>query len=243
MTLAAFTADLVARGIDIVVPCDVRWYNAHVAEHALPLRPLPNFDRPDALCLLVGNSSALWPKFLSWLGAQPDPASVEDPLDTYTSNSIGAAVSRLTRGGEVRHDIFWVYDARSERLVSMQRVATTAGVCYHDSETQLAIHPKFGSWLGFRACVVVDAPSSFGALPPAPLGCLLTEEKAAGRAAMAAALRASDEANLCTQLHGAKGMERDVRLAWPRSATSSASAASRYSDDQIPTITRRTRRC
>ena len=31
---------------------------------------------------------------------------------------------------------------------------------------------------------------------------------------MAAALRASDEANLCTQLHGAKGMERDVRMAW-----------------------------
>ena len=26
--------------------------------------------------------------------------------------------------------------------------------------------------------------------------------------------RASDEADLCTQLHGAKGMERDVRLAW-----------------------------
>ena len=43
MDVAAFTADLVARGIDIVVPCDVRWYNAHVAEHALPLRPLPNF--------------------------------------------------------------------------------------------------------------------------------------------------------------------------------------------------------
>ena len=39
-------------------------------------------------------------------------------------------------------------------------------------------------------------------------------EKSAARRAMAAALRASDEANLCTQLHGEKGMERDVRLAW-----------------------------
>ena len=235
MDVAAFTADLVARGIDIVVPCDVRWYNAHIAEHVLPLRPLPNFDRPDALCLLVGNSSALWPKFLSWLGAQPDPSSVEDPLDTYTSESIAAAVSRLTRGGEVRHDIFWVYDARPERLVSMQRVATTAGVCYHDGETQLAIHPKFGSWLGFRACVVVDAPSTFGASPPAPLGCLLSEEeKAAGRAAMAAALRASDEANLCTQLHGAKGMERDVRLAWAALRdVVGIGREHRYSDDQI----------
>ena len=33
---------------------------------------------------------------------------------------------------------------------------------------------------------------------------------------MAAALRASDEANLCTQLHGEKGMETDVRLAWAK---------------------------
>ena len=117
----------------------------------------------------------------------------------------------------------------------MQRVATTAGVCYHDGETQLAIHPKFGSWLGFRACVVVDAPSGLGASPPAPLGCLLTEEeKAAGRAAMAAALRASDEANLCTQLHGAKGMERDVRLAWAALRdVVGIGREHRYSDDQI----------
>ena len=45
MDVAAFTAELASRGIDIVVPCDVRWYNAHVAEHALPLRPLPCLKR------------------------------------------------------------------------------------------------------------------------------------------------------------------------------------------------------
>ena len=76
----------------------------------------------------------------------------------------------------MRHDIFWVYDARSERLVSMQRVATTAGVCYHDGETQLAIHPKFGSWLGFRACVVVDAPSGLGASQAGALAALADQD-------------------------------------------------------------------
>ena len=89
-----------------------------------------------------------------------------------------------------------------------------------------------------------DASTSFAvevkrvygdASPPAPLGCLLSEdEKAAGRAAMAAALRASDEANLCTQLHGAKGMERDVRLAWAALRdVVGIGREHRYSDDQI----------
>ena len=51
---------------------------------------------------------------------------------------------------------------------------------------------------------------------------------------MAAALRASDEANLCTQLHGAKGMERDVRLAWAALRdVGGIGREHRYSDDQI----------
>ena len=66
--------------------------------------------------------------------------------------------------------------------------------------------------------LILDAAPSVCGLPskaPEPVPCLMTsDEKEAARAAMAAALRASDEANLCTQLHGANGMKTDVRLAW-----------------------------
>jgi len=111
------------------------------------------------------------------------------------------------------YQISWSWD-KGDRLVSMQRVAVASALCYHDSETQLAIHPVFGAWVAFRAVLVLDAPAP-ATDAPAKLSCLLTDaEKAAAREAMAAALRASDESNLCTQLHGAKGMERDVRLAW-----------------------------
>ena len=210
--LERFADTLALAGIDITQPFDVRWYNAHAIEHSLPLSPLPTFERPPSdgtLAVLLGNSTALWPAFLRWLAAQPDPESVTDPLDTYTASVISAAVADLTGGA--RHDIFWVTD--SSRLVSMQRVALVSGLCYHDAETQLSIHPAFGAWVAFRAVVVLDAPAArFGDSPPPLVRCLLTDaDKASARDAMAAALRASDEANLCTQLHGARLHTRKPR--------------------------------
>ena len=216
-----FARQLAQQGIDIVHALDARWYNAHLEEHGLQphLKPLPDFGRRDgALAFLLANSRALWPCFLDWLKAQPEPEHIADPLDRYTESVIRGAVAKLTttqgdEGSAPAHDIFWSWE-KGDRLVSMQRVAVASALCYHDGETQLAIHPTYGAWVAFRAVVVINArpPSA-----PAPdkLACLLTDkEKAAAREAMAAALRASDEANLCTQLHGAKGMEKDVRLAW-----------------------------
>jgi len=172
-------------------------------------------DQQDGtLALLIGNSRALWAPFLAWIRAQPDP-TMPDPLDTFISSVINLAVEKLTsvHGTRVVHDIFWPWE-KAGRMVSMQRAAVASAMCYHDTESQLAIHPKYGAWVAFRAVVVIDAPPPC-TLAPRQLACLLSpEEKAAAREAMAAALCASDEANLCTQLHGAKGMERDVRLAW-----------------------------
>ena len=209
-------ATLSASGIDITHALDVRWYNAYIAEEKLPLKPLPTFGRKDgALAVLIGNSKALWPEFLKWLGEHDDPSAVAEPLDTFTTAAIKEAIA--TFKGHKRGEVYWTSESGS-RLVSMQRVAVCSALCYHDSETQLAIHPTFGAWCAFRAVLVLDAaPSAHGVSAAAPprLDCLLTDaDKQAARAAMAEALEASDEANLCTQLHGAKGMERDVRLAW-----------------------------
>lgn len=116
----------------------------------------------------------------------------------------------------------------------MQRAAVAGALCYHDSETQLAIHPLFGAWVAFRAVVVLDAPGLEGP-PPDRVRCLLTDaEKEKAREAMADALRASDQANLCTQLHGEKGMETDVRLAWARLRDCvGVGKMARYSEEQL----------
>lgn len=231
-----FRSMLALDGFDVVHQADVHWYNAHIKEHSLPLNPLPTFERSEgALCFLVGNSVALWPTFLTWLGRRKKPEDVADPLDEYATLCISDAIWELTREGDISWDTFYVAGEVPERLVSMQRVALTAGLCYHDSETQLAIHPTFGAWVAFRAVVVLDAPSGLGATPPPRVDCLLgDEEKAAAREAMAAALRASNQANLCTQLHGEKGMEIDVRLAWAKLRDCvRVGREHRYSEEQL----------
>ena len=232
--LAAFRASLAASGIDVVQPFDVRWYNEYIVSEGLPLKPLTTFGRKSgAVGVLVGNSKALWPAFLAWLAAQPRPGDVAEPLDTY----VDAALLQALACVDGKHDTVWPWEG-GDRLCSMQRVAVCSALCYHDGETQLAIHPTFGSWIAFRAVVVFDAAPTALKLPtkaPQRVGCLLSEEeKVAAREAMAAALRASDEANLCTQLHGEKGMETDVRLAWAKLRDCvGVGREHRYSDEQL----------
>ena len=90
---------LAAHGLDITHPFDVRWYNDVIKEQQLPLVPLPSFGREDgqALGILVGNSAALWPPFLRWLGAQPYPDSILDPLDTFTRTIIDQELDVLVQ--------------------------------------------------------------------------------------------------------------------------------------------------
>ena len=209
--LPAFAADLARSGLDLVQPFNFEWYNEYVREEGLQLSPLPTFGRPSTFGVMLGNSRALWPAFLRWLSEQPDPQGISDPLDKFLASNINSAVDKFC--GATAHEVFWPWES-GERLVSMQRVATSSGMCYHDAETMLSIHPKYGAWCAFRAVIVIDLPGT-SAPPPKRVGCLLNEaEKVKAREAMAAALRASDEVNLCTQLHGEKGMETDVRLAW-----------------------------
>ena len=235
--LKAFGDKLAKSGFDVIQPFDVRWYNNYVKAEGLPLKPLPTFGlKSGAVGILIGNSRAIWPAFLSWLGQQQDPLNMSDPLDTFIATIIKPAVATLA-GKDVKYDVIWPWEGGS-RLCSMQRVAICSALCYHDSETQLAIHPRFGSWVAFRAVVVLHAePSAHGlaGTAPKPLSCLMSEaEKSAARAAMQAALRASDEANLCTQLHGAKGMERDVRLAWAALRDCvRVGSQHRYTDEQL----------
>ena len=104
------------------------------------LAPLPDFGRSgDALTLLIGNSKAMWPLFLGWLRDHPAP-ELADPVDTFTSQVIGRAVSEFA--GDTRYDIFWASDMSPERLVDMNRASLVCGSCYFSDEMYLSIHPK-----------------------------------------------------------------------------------------------------
>ena len=83
------------------------------------------------------------------------------------------------------------------RLVDMNRAARVSGLCYFSDEMFLSVHPTFGSWVAFRAVVVLDLPATHLHGPPAHLPPLLSDaETEAARAAFAAALQASSEVEL-----------------------------------------------
>jgi hypothetical protein len=139
-------------GFDVFSCLRASWYNDyirslglatdedHVGGKAFSLAPLPDFGRSgDALTLLIGNSKAMWPLFLRWLRDHPAP-ELADPVDTFTSQVIGRAVSEFA--GDTRYDIFWASDMSPERLVDMNRASLVSGSCYFSDEMYLSIHPK-----------------------------------------------------------------------------------------------------
>lgn len=250
--------DLLAGGFDVFVPMRVSWYNDYLQmlglatdstsyleksgeshasgeENAFKLAPLPDYGRQgNALAFFIGNSKALWPKFLRWLKDQPSAAAMKDPVDTYTSKIINDAMKRFAIAGdnendknkEVKkedttstatkeYDAFWASDMSPERLVDMNRVALVTQTCYFSDKLFLSIHPTFGSWVAFRAVVVFDASAShLGPVAPSFLESspLLSDEEAeSARIALAEALSASSEEEFTVD-----GMSLELAQKWAK---------------------------
>ena len=217
---AALAQELEDAGFDVLAPLRVSWYNELLRklglatdstdyltsageEHAsgapaFKLAPLPDYGRDgNALAFLVGNSRAMWPRFLEWLSARPD-ASIAHPVDAYTAEVIGGAAARFAASAGARaHQVFWAYEMAPERLVDMNRAAMVAGVTHFSDEMFLSVHPTYGAWVAFRAVVVLDLPATHLHAPPPPQPVLLTDAEAdAAKAAFADALKASSEVEL-----------------------------------------------
>ena len=147
----------------------------------------------------------MWPLFLNWIEKRrkledEDSIVKNDPLDTYAKESIGKVVEETaarhfvvgdhneTTPGASSYDIFWSFDTRRDRLISMQRIAAVSGLCYLDEASNMAIHPLFGPWLSFRAVILFhsgdmitnDGDDDLSALSaPDPIPNLLTQEEEA----------------------------------------------------------------
>eukprot|EP00588_Corethron_pennatum_P010331 CAMPEP_0194280472 /NCGR_PEP_ID=MMETSP0169-20130528/17465_1 /TAXON_ID=218684 /ORGANISM="Corethron pennatum, Strain L29A3" /LENGTH=281 /DNA_ID=CAMNT_0039025201 /DNA_START=37 /DNA_END=882 /DNA_ORIENTATION=- len=230
---ASLAEELRAGGFDVFAPMRVSWYNDYLRKLGLAtdstsylektgethasgennpfkLVPMPDYGRQgNAMAFFVGNSKAMWPCFLQWLRDQPDPTSIENPVDTYAAETIGRAMKKFAGGTE--HDVFWAADTTPERLVDMNRAAAVASVTYFSEELFLSVHPNFGSWVAFRAVAVFDAPAS-PPLDPEPrfLPTLLRGDEAErAKELFADAMRASSEADLSLD-----GMALEVAHKW-----------------------------
>lgn len=206
------TADhLRPRGLDLVAPGRVDRYNAVVP----PEYRLPDLGRPDALVVVIGNSRALWPRFIAWLAAEPQRLERADPLDTMVEAAVREAGAAL----ECRWKARFAHEPPPHR-VAIQRLAESAGLA-RIAPTQLCVHPEHGPWISLRAALVVDvAGPSETATPPEACGPC----PAACREALTEAL--------------ARSREEGPRRAWPawtrvREACTAGGAGARFSDAQI----------
>ncbi len=117
--------------------------------------------RPDALGLVIANTSALWPHFTSAVRADPLLAAAADPLDRYVTERVGSAVRRATS----RPALLFFAHVTAPAAFPIQRLAAQVGLASL-SPSHLAIHPQHGPWFALRAVVIVDVEGP--APPPHP---------------------------------------------------------------------------
>src|SRR5215468_6649115 len=125
-------AALAAAGFDIAHRFDVAAIAGEPGLEALAGSPLG---------ILIGNTRALWPKFLAALGSL-DP---DNPLDDYTARTIEAALPPGAR-------CFYAHRRYAGAFLPFQRLAVAVGLGSL-SPTQLVIHPTYGPWFALRAVV------------------------------------------------------------------------------------------
>jgi methylmalonic aciduria homocystinuria type C protein len=147
--------------------------------------PLPTFGRARTLAVVIGNTRALWPRFIAAFAADPALANDPDPLDRYTERSL-APLAPAPAAIYFAHRRY-VAPGGADGWVPIQRLAERAGLAVV-APSGLAVHPIFGPWIALRALVVLDAaPPPPAAAPPVRKPCDCEHGCAPARAVLARA--------------------------------------------------------
>ena len=149
-------AALAAAGLDIVHRFDARAVAAELAVPQLATHPVG---------VLVGNTRAMWPKFLA---ARPP---VADPLEAYVERALDPLAL----------PVLYAHRRYAGAFLPFQRIAVAAGLGAM-SATHLVIHPEHGPWFALRAIVLVDGtppvrPADRGAVS---LRCVVSDRAGGG---------------------------------------------------------------
>lgn len=124
---------------------------------------LQDFERPNALGVLLGNTRELWPRFTQAYATNPVLQQAQHPLDAYVSKRVKGAVARATTLGSsvvLAHVV-------EPRPYPIQRLAAQVGFSAL-APCHLAVRPDHGLWFGLRAVVTFDCDGPTQP-PPAPV--------------------------------------------------------------------------
>jgi cyanocobalamin reductase (cyanide-eliminating) / alkylcobalamin dealkylase len=158
--------DAIAAGFDLIAPVAIEAGDA----------PLPTFGRARARGLVIGNTRALWPRFVDAVAHDATLARDPDPLDRYTERVIAA----IAPAGAA---CFFAHVREAHGYLPIQQLAERAGLATL-APSGLCVHPVYGPWIALRALIVVDED---GPITPAPravktCACATGCEPAAARA-------------------------------------------------------------
>lgn len=164
LLLHSLADKLQASGLDIVQPFSVATYNA---ERKPQTAALPDFGRQNALCILIGNSNALWPAFVQHIcdkqisaSASGSPStSADDPLDQYCEQAMQSAIHSALSSSSTQpsHTTFLGHTMPGQPgFVDMLSAAQCSGLAYLNNALHLCVSPTYGAWFALRAVVVLD---------------------------------------------------------------------------------------
>ncbi|MSP72822.1 MAG: hypothetical protein EXR76_11765 [Myxococcales bacterium] len=115
--------------------------------------------------MVLGNSRALWPRFLAWLAADRARLELDHPLNDYVASKVNSALA-IAQAAEGFKTLAIDFD-HTEPVVDLVGAAVAAGLLWR-APTGLGIHPVFGPWVALRARVVFDAPPPNDGQPAPP---------------------------------------------------------------------------
>lgn len=172
-------------GLDIVQPLALKWYNEALRELNPKSLILPREDGAgeEALIFLVGNTKAVWKPFVRSCSSDPGLLSHDHPLDEYVERSVYNGVQRFEETlNSCISRYFWshrpvkTHDGSSV-FISMQKMASCAGLAYMEEHSHLSILPNHGPWFALRAALVLDHIPATSLPRPPTFECPLSDER------------------------------------------------------------------
>jgi len=118
--------------------------------------------------LVIGNTAALWPKFLKAIGARVVAPASTDPLESWVEAELLGALEDA--GVASRASVYFAHaPLASGAFAAVQRAAALAGgALWLDEGSHLVVSAEAGPWISLRALVVLPLPSPLAPQPPQP---------------------------------------------------------------------------
>ena len=156
--ITAAIAQLADAGFDLV-----HAFDAAAAAREPGWEHLAKPARTTPVGLLVGNTRAMWPRFIAAM-RDPSLAVESDPLDRYTERTLEAAFPGAPI--EYGHRIY------GETFLPFTRLAVATGLGAL-AASNLVIHPVYGPWFALRAVILARGQPPPVRLPiAAPCTCV-----------------------------------------------------------------------